>query len=90
MTRLGHFSNETIAVDSMSADVELLEKLAARGNTLCEDDMRLLVRCNARLSDLISLLVANRKQPRSAHHLPESDLPRSKKPAVSDEIPLEC
>ena len=62
MTRLGHFSDQTLAVDSVSADVGLLEKLAARGGTLCEDDMRLLVRCNERLSDLIGLLAANKSR----------------------------
>ena len=59
MTRLGNFSNETLAVDAVSAEINLLEKLAARGATLSEGDVKLLVRCNARLSHLILLLAAN-------------------------------
>lgn len=59
MTRLGNFSDETLAVDAVSAEIDLLAKLAARGSTLSEGDMKLLVRCNARLSHLIPLLAAN-------------------------------
>ncbi len=60
MTRLGGFSIESLAVDSVSADIDLLEKLAARGGTLCEYDMKLLARCNARLSQLIPVLAASK------------------------------
>jgi hypothetical protein len=59
MTRLGNFSNETLAVDAVSADINPLEKPAARCGTLSEGDMKLLARCNARLSHLIPLLAAN-------------------------------
>ncbi|WP_108883510.1 hypothetical protein [Anderseniella sp. Alg231-50] len=59
MTGLNNFSEETIAVDSVSADLDVLEKLAAGGGTLSEDDFKLLVQCSARLSRLIPLLTAN-------------------------------
>ena len=59
MTQLDSFSEESLAVDAVSAEIDLLEKLAARGRTLCECDMKLLARCNARLSHLIPLLAAN-------------------------------
>jgi hypothetical protein len=59
MTRFGDFSIEILAVDAVSADIDLLEKLVARGGTLCECDMKSLARCNARLSHLIPLLAAS-------------------------------
>ncbi len=59
MTRSGDFSDETLAVDSIAADIELLEKLAARGGSLSEYDLGLLARCHARLSRLLPILAAN-------------------------------
>ncbi len=59
MTRLGGFSEETIAVDCISADVDLLARLAARSGTLSDYDIELLTRCNLRLSQLIPVLSAN-------------------------------
>lgn len=59
MTRLGDFSKETLAVDAISADVGLLEKLAERGGTLCEADLSLLLRCNTRLLKVLPMLSAN-------------------------------
>ena len=59
MTRLGDFSDETLAVDTVAADIELLEKLAARGGSLSEQDLGLLARCHARLSRLLPMLAAN-------------------------------
>lgn len=60
MTGLNNFSEETLAVDSVSADLDVLEKLVAGGGSLSEDDLKLLVQCNARLSRLIPLLTANK------------------------------
>lgn len=59
MTRLGGFSEETLAVDCMSADIDLLARLAARGGTLSEYDIEVLRRCNLRLSQLIPVLSAS-------------------------------
>ena len=59
MTRLGNFSSETLAVDPISADIGLLEKLAACGGALTEDDLALLARCNDRLTRLLPSLTAN-------------------------------
>lgn len=59
MTRLGNFSSETLAVDTISADIGLLEKLAACGAVLTEDDLALLARCNDRLTRLLPSLAAN-------------------------------
>ncbi len=59
MTRLGDFSNETLAVDAVADDIDLLEKLAARGGSLSENDLRLLARCHARLSRLLPMLATN-------------------------------
>ena len=56
MTRLDGFSEETLAVDCISADVDLLARLAARGGTLSNYDIELLTRCNLRLSQLIPVL----------------------------------
>ncbi len=59
MTRSGDFSDEALAVDAVAADIELLEKLAARGGSLSEYDLGLLARCQARLSRLLPMLAAN-------------------------------
>ncbi|MGI9511606.1 MAG: hypothetical protein ACR2OL_01775 [Anderseniella sp.] len=59
MTRLGNFSLETLAVDAMAAELDLLEGLAARGGTLDEYDLNLLAQCNARLSRMLQALAAN-------------------------------
>ena len=59
MTRLGDFSNETLAVDAISADIGLLEKLAARGGVLTDDDLARLARCSARLTRLLPVFFAN-------------------------------
>ncbi len=59
MTRLGNFSSETLAVDAISADIGLLEKLAARGGVLTDDDLARLARCSARLTRLLPLFFAN-------------------------------
>ena len=59
MTQSGNFSEEILAVDAMSADIGLLEKLAARGGTLSEADIDLLARCHVRLEQLVELLAAN-------------------------------
>ena len=59
MTRLGGFSEETLAVDCISADLDLLARLAARGGTLSDYDIELLTRCNLRLSQLIPALSAH-------------------------------
>ena len=63
MTRLGDFASETLAVDTISADIGLLEKLAACGGALTEDDLALLVRCNDRLTRLLPSLTANEAPP---------------------------
>jgi hypothetical protein len=59
MTRLGSFSEETLAVDSISADIDLLARLAVRGGTLSAYDIDLLTRCSLRLSQLIPVMSAN-------------------------------
>ena len=59
MTRLGNFSGETLAVDTISDDISLLEKLAACGGALSEDDLALLARCNDRLTRLLPSLAAS-------------------------------
>ncbi len=59
MNRFDNFSDESLAVEAISADVGLLEKLAARGGTLCEDDLKLLMQCNARLIRLLPELSVN-------------------------------
>lgn len=61
MTRLGNFSNETLAVDAVAAEIDLLEKLAARGGALSEFDLNLLAQCSARLSRMLPALAANTK-----------------------------
>ena len=79
MTRLGDFSKETLAVDAISADIGLLEKLAERGGTLCEADLRLLLQCNARLLKVLPVLSANAAP--SQFSPPASKIPGS--PAVN-------
>ena len=59
MTRLGDFSSESLAVDAVVADIELLERLARRGGALDEHELQLLARCNERLSHLLAMLAAN-------------------------------
>jgi len=90
MTRLGSFSEETVAVDCISADIDLLARLAARGGTLSEYDIELLTRCSFRLSQLIPMLSAN-----IAADVPQTSLarrpavrPKAKKPATSPKLPV--
>ncbi|MEO9876211.1 MAG: hypothetical protein ABJM26_03405 [Anderseniella sp.] len=46
-------------MDSISADIDLLVRLARRGGTLSDYDIELLSRCSLRLSQLVPLLSAN-------------------------------
>ncbi len=59
MSRLGNFSDDTLAVESIFEDIGLLEKRAARGGRLGEDDLCLLIQCNSRLSRLLQDLSAD-------------------------------
>ena len=89
MTRLGNFSEETLAVDSISADIDLLARVAGRGGTLSEYDIELLTRCSLRLSQLIPALSAN-----IAAAAPQTSLARrpavrpKSKPATSRKLPV--
>lgn len=59
MTRLDNSLNEELAVDAISSDIALLERLAAGGGTLCGSDMELLAQYNERLLRLMSVFSAN-------------------------------
>lgn len=89
MTRLGGFSEETLAVDCMSADIDLLARLAARGGTLSEYDIEVLRRCNLRLSQLIPVLSASivAAVPRTSP-AGRTVVRAETKPAASEKLPV--
>ena len=90
MTRLGSFPEETLAVDSISADIEVLARLAARGGTLSKYDIELLTRCSLRLSQLIPMLSASiaAAAPQTSLAVRPAVRPKAKKPATSPKLPV--
>ena len=58
MTRLGNLSGATVAVEAISSDIAILEKLAVSGGDLSWDDLALLAHCNDRLTQLLPALAA--------------------------------
>jgi hypothetical protein len=64
MSRLGNFSDDTLAVESVFQDIGILERLAARGDRLCDDDLYLLMQCNSRLTRLLQVLSSETTSPR--------------------------
>ena len=89
MTRLGSFSEETLAVDSISADIDLLVRLAGRGGTLSDYDIELLTRCSLRLSQLIPALSASiaAAAPQKSRAGRPAVRPKAK-PATSRKLPV--
>lgn len=89
MSRLGNFSDETLAVQSIFEDIGLLEKWTARGESLCADDLYLLMQCNSRLSRLLQVLsagAASAKPCESFAFTPVTSLRKASKPSADFQV----
>ncbi|NNJ75479.1 MAG: hypothetical protein HKP56_09990 [Anderseniella sp.] len=77
-------------MDSISADIDLLARLAARGGTLSDYDIELLTRCSLRLSQLNPMLSASiaAAAPQTSLAVRPAVRPKAKKPATSPKLPV--